>query len=77
MPVDFALCEPIASGPNDGLTACGFDGFDRRVAVVSLVGNNRSCWNGCHDGSTLRDIGDLAASQDHSNRIAQCIDRRM
>lgn len=77
MPVDFALREPIASGRNDRLGARGFDGLDQCIAVVSLVGNNRSGWNGRHEGCTLRDIGDLATGQDHSDRIAQCIDRRM
>ena len=77
MPVDVALREPMASGRNDGLSARGFDGRDQRIAVVSLVGNNRSGWDGCHEGRALRDIGDLAAGEDQSNRITQCIDRRM
>lgn len=60
MPVDVALREPMASGRNDGLSARGFDGRDQRIAVVSLVGHNRSGWDGRHEGRALRDIGDLA-----------------
>lgn len=77
VPVDFALRKPIASGRDDGLSTRGFDGLDQRIAVISLVGNHRPGWDGRYEGSPLCDIGDLTAGQDHSDRIAQCIDRRM
>lgn len=77
MPVDFALREPIASRRDDGLSARGFDGFNQYIAVVSLVSHNCFGRDGCHEGGPLRDISELSAGEDQSDRIAQRIDRHM
>lgn len=77
MPVDFAFGVAIASRWDDRFGTGGLDDVDQSIAVVTFVGDDgagRDCLN---QGSTLRDIGNLAGCQDQTNRVAKCIDTNM
>ncbi len=77
MPVRLALSRAVSARGNDGLGAGGFNRFDQGVAVVPLVGNNRSSWNGIDQCSTLRDVRFLTAGQDQAQRVAEGINADM
>lgn len=77
VPVDFAFGVAIASRRDDCCGAGGLDDVDQGIAVVTFVGDDSAGRDCLNQGSSLRDIGNLAGRQDQTNRIAQGIDTSM
>ena len=74
VPVGIALGRAIASRWDDGLGASGFNRFDQRIAVVSLVGDDGAGRNSLDQRGPLRDVRLLPTGQDQTQRIAKRVD---
>lgn len=77
VPVDFALGVAIASRRDDRFGTGGLDDADQGIAVVTFVGDDSTSRDCLNQGSTLRDIGNLAGRQDQANWVAKGIDTSM
>lgn len=73
-PVGLARRQAVAARRNNGFGPRGGDGLDDYIVAIPLVGDDCLDRDGIDQRRTLRDIGDMTAGEDQSQRIAQRID---
>lgn len=77
MGVERALIFPVGAWRDNGLSALGPDGRDKRIGIVTLVRNHRLGGDSLDQRRGAFDVRNLARRQDDAQRIAQGIDCNM
>ena len=77
MVIEISRVESVRARWNDSLAALGHDGLNKRVRIVALVGDDKPGRLILDQCFCLLDVGHLSCRENHTQRIAQGIDRHM
>ena len=77
MVIEISRVESVRARWNDSLAALGHDSLNKRVRIVALVGDDKPGRLILDQYFCLLDVGHLSCRENHTQRIAQGIDRHM